>query len=398
MPNIMPHDALHQDFRQAIALKLGAPLIQFDQDGRPVHDYAGRVRYASASREARNLAESTMLDIGAQYLRQAGPVQLREQLGGLPRSKAAQLLMNRALLRNHFPGVAPTHGVILESATGDFPSLLADSLNKAVIAHWSQVPRTWRAYCRPSSVDDFKTANRIRLDDAPTLTLQEPGASIEFAHMPENPAETFALATYSMGLRFTRVMLINDDTEQLGAMTRSMGQAAGRLEDDLAYTVLTANAATADGAALFSTAHANILTGALSVTSLGAARKLIETRQTAAGDQLDHVAARLLVPTDIATAAEQVLDSTAAARRHEAQPPIQMVSSNRLAADSTTQWYLTTDPNIAAPVEMAFLKGRDQPSIDSRTHFDTDGLDLKVRHDLKAAAIDYRAIVRSTGT
>jgi len=94
---------------------------------------------------------------------------------------------------------------------------------------------------------------------------------------------------------------------------------------------------------------------------------------------------------------EQVLDATAAARRHESQPPIQLVSSNRLAADSTTKWYLSTDPAIAAPVEMAFLKGKDQPHIDSKSNFDTDALDLKVRHDLKAAAVDYRCITRSTG-
>lgn len=382
--------------QDALLLKMGAPLVQFDPLGRPVRDWSG-VKIRRPAPDSIRLSTAPLPDLVETYLRQIAPASLRRALSGMSRPQMVSLAMDRGQLSRYFPGITPTRQIMLSGATGDFPNLLADTLNKAVLSHYATARRSWRAFAKRGTIADMKEATRVRLDDAPALEELPEGASCEIGHLPENPAETLRLATYSRGFRVTRQAILNDDAAAFGNMTGIMAAAAYRLEDVLAYSVLTSNAAMADSVALFATAHNNLSTGALTTESLGAACAKIAAQQNSNGDVLDLQAARLIVPAGLKMTGEAVLDSIGGARRAVGEGTLSLVSSALLDQDSATQWYVACDPDVVAAVELAFLPDTEGPRINQRSHFDTDGFDFRVSHDLAAKAIDYRAIARSSG-
>lgn len=380
----------------ALLIRLNAPLVALDENGTPLRDMWGSPRLRQPSSEALQLASMSVVDIGEAYLRAVGSEQLKARLAKMGAPEKCKLLMSRAALQRYFPAIPSTRGVTLAQSSGDFPQLLADALNKSVLAHWALARRAWRSFAKKSIIPDFKTVERVRLEDSPGLELVPEGASITFGSLPENPKETFSIGSYKRGFRFTRQSLLNDDTESLRSAAEILAQGAFRLEDVLAFGVLTGNPTMGDGNALFSTAHANTSTGTLTVDSLGDAMGKIANRTTTNGDVLDLQPARLLVPTSLKSDAENILHSIANAARHETESRLEMVSSAHLET-TAPQWFVTTDPLRQAAVEMGFLQGSEQPQVDSETRFNNDAVDFRVRHDLVAAAVDHRAVVRSTG-
>lgn len=402
----MPFDAsantIYRDTQDALLVRMGCPLAKFDERGRVALDVWKRPQLRAPSKVAISLSADGLADIAKWYLRRTGPANLRDKLIVMGHPEVVNLSMRRSALAQYFPRINSTGGVSLEGVTlsssrGDYPHLLADTLNKAVLTHYASARRSWRAWAKQGEVRDFKETERVRLEDAPGLESLAPGDSIEFASLPENPSETFAIASYARGLRFTREAMMNDDADALGQIAVILADAAGRLEDKLAYGVLTTNANTADGNAFFSAAHGNISTGAIGMTSLAAASAKISSLTNANGDVLDLQPAVMLVPSGNKYAGEALNNALADVKRHESETQIKIVSSAHLSAGSSSQWYLGTDPAQMAAVEVAFRKGADQPQVDSKVHFDTDGMLFKIRHDMHAAVVDPRLMVRSSG-
>jgi len=392
----------YRDTQDALLIACGCPLAEFDQQGEVALDPWNRPKLRKPSTAALALSREKLVHVAEQYLRAVGPPQLKDKLSSMTSPELARLSMSRSSLTHYFPYIQPTRGVsvdrlALAGSRGDYPYLLSDTLNKMTLIHFANARRSWRAWAKRGTVKDFKQAERVRIEDAPGLIELAEGESIEFGILPEKPSETLQLATFARGLQFTRQMLLNDDTNALGQIGVILGEAAGHLEDKLAYGVLTANANTADGNALFSTAHGNVSTGAIGITSLAAASAKISNITNANGDTLDLQPAVMLVPSEIKYAGEVQNNALADVKRHESETQLKIVSSSHLSASSASAWFLGTDPSKMAAVEMTFLQGSETPYLDSKVDFDTDGMMFKIRHDVQAAAIDPRLMVRSTG-
>lgn len=393
------HATVWQDHQDAYMIRLGCPIVQFDTDGKPMVDRTGAPVTRRPSKHAMALASNTILDIGRLYLNRCGPVHLRQHTDKLSQAGLCRMLTTRSELQRWFPDVQMGRGVALGSQTrGDFPNLLADSMNKLLLSHYANARRSWRAWARQGAVRNFLPADRVIAVDTPALERLEPGQQITFGHVADGQRETFALGTYGRALSFSREAMISDDASGLRAIGETLAAGAYRLEDQLAYAILTTNAPMSDTYNLFGTEHANVTTGALTAATLGTARGIIAKRLGADGNPLDWQGARLIVPTILDATAAGVLDATSNALRHESEERVMLTTSPILELDSVTEWYLATDPAKAAAVEVAFLEGGELPRLDTGTHFDSDGFKFKVTHDVTAAAVDYRAIVRSSGS
>lgn len=386
-------DTINQAVTDALMLKAGfnAP-VKFDgnrvclsANNKPelgkFHDRASEFRHHSP------------LEIGRRYLMALG----YHKALNMSRVELASLLMSRHRLQ------AALQGVYLAHATGDFPYLLADAMGKSLRQEYALAEPTWAAWARKTTAPDFKDIKRIQLSEAADLAVIPEGDEYEYGALSES-REVYALETQGKGLKFTRQMLINDDLSAFDRVPRLMGRAARRAEESACIAILTANAALSDGNALFSTAHANLTTGALSVTSLGAAVAAMRV-QTALGstDPLDLTPRVLLVPAAIETVARQLVSSTVDPAKSNATPnpfanQLEVVSSARLDGTSTTQWYAFADNNQIDTVELAFLEGEETPVVEEEDEFDSDVRKVKVRHTFKPKAIDHRGMVRSSGS
>lgn len=393
--------ALRDAIRDAVSLRSGIPLYDAVEEtgvlgGRLQLNTDGTAKTRKPHEMANQFRHRTMLDIGREFLIRLGANKAAE----LSRMQLSGILLSRQKFR-HF---LERNGVNIQlaHATGDFPELLADSLGKSLRAAYILKQPTWAAWCRKATAPDFKAIKRLQLSAAADLASIVEGGEYTYGTLTESK-ETYTLGKYGKGIKFTREALINDDLSAFDRMPAALMSAARRLEEVTAYSILTTNAALADGSNLFSTAHANLTTGALTVASLSAARAAMR-KQTALGssDPLDIMPKFLIVPEAISVTAEQLIGSTVDPAKSNATPnpfanKLTVISQPRLDSNSTTIWYLAADPSEIDTVEMAFLEGEEGPTIEQEEEFDDDTLKIKVRHHVAAKAIDYRGLVRSSG-
>lgn len=291
-------------------------------------------------------------------------------------------------------------------STSDFSNILANTMGKAVLAGWDEQEETFHLWTRRGILTDFKTVSRAGLGLFGSLPVLPEGAEYK-AISVDDRAEPITLATYGSEFNISRQAIINDDLGIFNEIPRKLGRAARRTVGDLAYGVLTANAAMADGTALFHADHNNLAGSgtAPSVTSFGAARAAMRVqKEKAGGPSLNIRAKYVLLPGALETAVSQLLNSTVdptTSKGHASNPVAGMVEpivDGRLDDDSTTAWYLAGDPNMFDTVEIAYLDGNDTPRVEQMTAWSTDGVKMKVAIDAAAKSLDYRALYKNAGT
>lgn len=296
--------------------------------------------------------------------------------------------------------------IVASMGTSDFPALLSSTAEKTVLMGYRHPDRgTHRRWTHSATLRDFKIGKRVSTGDAPSLLEVPELAEFKYGSLPEYGVDV-QLATYGRILKFSRQAIVNDDIEALLSAARAFGDSALRLEADIVYAVLLANPTMPDGAPLFDASHNNLGTaGALSVTTLGEARKLLRNQRGIGGESyLDLEPAILLVPTTLETVAEQLLasvwDPDAAVAPNTANPftrRLELVVDPRLDADSATAWYVLASPGAFGWFEAIRLSDQEEPFIDERSGWDVDALEIKARHDFAAAAVAFQGAVKNVG-
>ncbi|MEI9628777.1 ClpP-like prohead protease/major capsid protein fusion protein [Phytobacter diazotrophicus] len=292
-------------------------------------------------------------------------------------------------------------GLALTHSTSDFGNILLDVSNKALLQGWEEATESFELWTKKGSLSDFKTAHRVGMGGFPSLRQVREGAEYKYVTTGDK-GQTIALATYGEIFSVTRQAIINDDLNQLTDVPMKMGRAAKGTIGDLVYAVLTGNAKLSDGKALFHNDHANLSSGAISVSSLDDSRKLMRLQKE--GDRsLNIRPAFMLVPVALETLANQTIKSASvkgADANSGIMNPIQnfaeVIAEARLDDADPKAWYLAAAKG-SDTIEVAYLNGVDTPYIDQQDGFTTDGIATKVRIDAGVAPLDYRGLTKSSG-
>lgn len=292
-------------------------------------------------------------------------------------------------------------GLALTHSTSDFGNILLDVSNKALLQGWEEATESFELWTKKGSLSDFKTAHRVGMGGFPSLRQVREGAEYKYVTTGDK-GQTIALATYGEIFSVTRQAIINDDLNQLTDVPMKMGRAAKGTIGDLVYAVLTGNAKLSDGKALFHNDHANLSSGAISVSSLDDSRKLMRL-QKEGGRSLNIRPAFMLVPVALETLANQTIKSASvkgADANSGIMNPIQnfaeVIAEARLDEADPKAWYLAAAKG-SDTIEVAYLNGVDTPYIDQQDGFTTDGIATKVRIDAGVAPLDYRGLTKSSG-
>lgn len=283
--------------------------------------------------------------------------------------------------------------------TSDLTHILANVQNKSLRQGYDHSPRTFLPLVRVVEVPDFKQVKRTQLSGAATLAaINENGEYTQGALA--DASETYSLRKYGKKLAFSREAIINDDLDALSRVPMILGRAAANLESDIVWALLTANAAMADGENLFSTAHANRAnTAVISETELSTGRKCMRLQKDLDGATLLNIHPEYLIgPAAIEATILKFCSN-------EWQPAVvgevntfkglKPIVEPRLDANSATAWYLGASPAQIDMIELAYLQGQSGPYTETREGFDIDGTEIKVRHEVTAAVIDYRGFFRN---
>jgi len=292
----------------------------------------------------------------------------------------------------------------------DLPNIVLDAANKSLRRAYEGTPRTFVPWCNRGTAPDFKNINRVQLSGAPSLLEVKSGGEFKRGTVSDGK-EYYALATYGRILGINRQTIVNDD---MGAFTRLpalAAVAAADLESDTVYGIVTTNGTLqTTGAALFSATHLNLSTGAatgtINVDTIGAGRALMR-KQTGLEGRVINVAPKfLIVPAAKEGQAEQYTSANYVANAQSSinpfapggRNPLVPICEPRLDANSTAAWYLAADPMQIDSIEYSYLEGQEGVYLETRMGWDIDGMELKVRLDFAAKALDFRGLWKSQGS
>ncbi|MBX9926636.1 MAG: HK97 family phage prohead protease [Hyphomicrobiaceae bacterium] len=289
-------------------------------------------------------------------------------------------------------------------STSDFPEILSAVTNKTLRQAYDAYPRTFVAFCRQVLATDFKAMNRVQIGEAPQLLKVNESGEFKRGTIAESK-ESYRIETYGRVVGITRQVLINDDLDAFTRIPAMYGTAIATLESDVVWAIVTANAAMADGVALFHATHKNLAgTGAaLSVTTVGDGRAAM-AKQTGLDKKtvLNVRPSFLIVPAALELAAEQLIaQNLVPAKTGDVVPQsirtLTPISEPRLDNASATAWYLAANPAQIDTIEYAYLERQQGAYIETRNGFDVDGVEIKCRLDFGAKAIDWRGLYKNAG-
>lgn len=289
--------------------------------------------------------------------------------------------------------------------TSDFSSLFANVANKRLRSAYDENAGTYALWARRApNAPDFKNMSVVQLAGAPDLLQTNEAGEFKYGSMSDG-AETYAVLTYGRIVTLTRQAIINDDLRAFERLVTAFGFAARRLENRTVYSQLTANAALADGTALFHANHSNLITSsALAIATLGAGRTAMRLQKGLQSEELNLAPAFLIVPATLEqtaynlTSANYVPSTKAEINefRVGGRTAVTPVVEPVLDANSTTSWYLAANSAQVDTVEYCYLDGAEGPVIESEVGFETDGVSYKCRLDFAAKAVDYRGLLKAT--
>ena len=294
--------------------------------------------------------------------------------------------------------------------TTDFPLLLMDTVNRTLLAQYAIQERTFTAWARRSTMNDFRAVTRARLSEMlGDLEEVKEGAEYKYGTFSEN-GESYKLAKYGKIIGITWEAIINDDLSAFDRIPQAFAVAAARRQTNIVYSMLLSNgfAVMGDGNALFSAAHNNFVGTAanqtaggtaLSEASLTVAYTSFRQQKDAAGNKLNLKPKYLIVGPKNEFLAQKLTSVNFTATK-QADTPVGSLTGLTLVVDAEIEnyeWFLAADPASLDTVEYSFLSGEEELFIDQREGFNIDGLEVKARLIFAAKALDWRGLYRNNG-
>lgn len=303
-------------------------------------------------------------------------------------------------------------------ATTDFPKLLANTMNKALLEKFKGVNSPWRQYTLKSNLSDFKKASRVVMAELGDLSLKVEGGPNRGVEQKENGYD-IQLETRSATIDVTRETIINDDLNALLQTPQRFGRAAARTIAKRVVNRIEGDYTCYDGSRLFLAAHSNSGATALSndatgIAALSAAMTAIEkSTDPNSGEKMGFTPKYLLVCPDLEDVARRITDGANYIPVSTSGGTNVVGKVTRLTVlvepflNSTTAWYVLADPNDAPVIEIAFLDGKEEPDLlikkadtisvaggEDRWGYEFDDMKFKARIDFGLALAYYQGIYR----
>lgn len=295
-------------------------------------------------------------------------------------------------------------------STYSLSGILSNNANKFLVAGFMTTDGVWSMISRKRPVSDFKTVTSYRMTGS--FQFEKIAADGELKHETvSEQSYTNKADTYGKMFAVTRQDLINDDLGAFSDVPTKIGRGAGLKLNDVFWTAFL------DNSTFFTSGRANYFTGAstnLQASSLATAEQKFLDQTDDDGKPVAVNPAILLVPTPLKRTAMELMSSsnfvagggasgsqipsanTWQGAYQVAVPPY--LSNSSYTGYSATGWYLLADPSDLAVIEVCFLNGIEQPTVETAdADFSTLGIQMRGFFDFGVSKQEYRAGVKSKG-
>lgn len=286
-----------------------------------------------------------------------------------------------------------------------FQSIVSNAVNKTLSQVYQEAPTTFQLWTSKGSNPDFKAAEHYRISEAGNLELTPQNTDIPYDTPMKDEKVTKAVLTYSKRWGFTREAFINDDLSVLTRVPAAYVTAAKRGINQLVYKMLATNPVIFDAKTLFHADHKNIGTGGpINKDTMSEARLKMRTQKDQRGIATLNLSPKyLLVPAALETEAAQFmrsesdLSSSNSGVANVFRNSYTVIVDAELDAYSPDAWYLAADQNLADTIEVTYLRGQEEPTLETDIPFDRLGMDFRIYFDYGVTVLDYRGFFKNDG-
>ena len=282
----------------------------------------------------------------------------------------------------------------------DLANVIGAVANRTLRAGHDKASQSFMRWARQVTLPDFRATERVQFGGLGLQKLNEKG-EIKSGKLSDGKT-AIKLESFGEKIGYTRQMFINDDMDALGRIPLMWGNAKARLENSMVYALVTGNAMTGDGKALFDASHKNTGSGVINVAGLSTGRTKMALHPAFGNKEAMNLQPGiLLVPSALQTVAQQqVATGFVPGSSGEVNPfagNLEVISEALLDADSALKWYLIVANGQYDTVEYGYLEGSNGLDLRVKEGFDIDGIELRVTHDFGVALMGHEGFYRSTG-
>jgi hypothetical protein len=295
-------------------------------------------------------------------------------------------------------------------STISLSGILSNVANKSMLAAYEAVESVVAFFCSETDVNDFKEVTRYRLTGNGVFEKVGPDGELKHATLSEQ-AYSNKVETFGRLIALTRQMIINDDLGAFLQIPRIIGRMSALKREEAVFELLLSNPSN-----FFSAGNKNFISGvdtALSIDSLTKGEQTFMDQTDTDGKPILLSPAVLLLPTSLKVTGQQLMTETRVNETTDANKPkpsnnphagkwkpvaSPYLNAQGIAGGSAKAWYLFANPADVSALEIAYLRGKRTPTIESGdTDFNTLGMQWRGYFDFGVAMQDFRAALKSKG-
>lgn len=313
-------------------------------------------------------------------------------------------------------------------STSDFPTYIGHFLRHRFLEKFSEIQGAWREYTFDFSVEDFEEVTWSTWGRFPDIPERSPNGPYEQLAVKELPGGRLRIREFGAGFALTRHLVISDRLNKISQLPDDFADALARTMSKLAaIDRFQANPVMWDGNALFSAAHGNI--GSTALTPNEAGQNALIAAELALEDQEDDegypivtpVSQRtLIIPRELRWVAKvlnehESLPNTVSGTGDSLFPNLVRGRYNIIEEPFFTDannWYMGTDlKGRLGFLAHVILNGNTTPFLglkdpgvravlggDDPYSFEFDEIEYKIRHDYNFVPTEWRGIFGSIVT
>lgn len=289
--------------------------------------------------------------------------------------------------------------------TTQFNVATQDAMHIAMVRDYVRLNlRIWEPLVDAVPARDFRTKHNVRVGGYGNLPAVAQSGSYDALTSPTDEEITYAVSKRGGTETVTIEAIANDATGHVRGIPQRLARAAAQTLHEFVLDFIATNPNIYDGTALFVAGHgSNLLSAALSVTSLNSARQVMRSQtELDSSKALGLVPKYLWVPNELERLAYELTVSDQ--KPGTADNDVNFVRSWGLAFavvdywTDANNWFVTSSKDQVPLIELAFfgpeepeLFVQDLPNVGSI--FTNDRITYKIRHVYGGAVQDFRGFV-----
>ena len=393
-----------QSIRDQIVAEVKGELLQSLRDGRgpAVHATKPQLDDDQVTIAAMQMVGGLGDKVEAKY----GDSPMIEAAAKRSRTIGLQDVLVSAARKGGYDGVhkvnASNIAVVLRAAfsTHNISNILAATYGKYLLSGFEAVESVWEQISLVRPLNDLKAATGVRLDGGFVFDEVGNDGKLKSADAGD-AARTLQAKTYGRMSAITRADIINDDLGALTAVPRRLGRGAALKFNQVFWAAFESSNSTYYQAASAGSGNA-LAIGSLE-TAYGAYRSLTDPD----GNPLGITPKIILVPVGLRITADKIqtgntllASSLGSTSSKVLEPQANVLAGKFTIVDSayltsTSTWWLCADPADIPVMEVGFLNGQRQPTVEqAEADFDTLGIQVRGYFDFGVSKAESRAAYR----